>query len=59
MKRKDYALIAKVIKKLPGEVKEGVFKVSVRLLVFTDMAKALKEDNANLNTDLFKKDCGL
>ena len=59
MKRKDYALLAKVIKNLSGEVKEGAFKVSVKLLVFTDMLKALKKDNANFNVAQFTKDCGL
>lgn len=52
MKRKDYELIARVIKRLPKEV--SPYKGTL-CLAFSDEL----EKNGNFDPDKFTKDCGL
>lgn len=65
MKRKDYDLIAFVIKGLTGFVsdtkskKPDPFGIPAKEFVFANFVPVLARDNANFNPDLFKKDCGL
>jgi len=64
MKRKDYALLAKFVKKLKGYISgtqttANPFGIPIRELVFDNLVLALKKDNSNFNVAQFTKDCGL
>jgi len=65
MTRKDYELISKVIKSLPGFIKRtpitkrDPFGTSVKELAHANFSLALQKENVNFNPDKFRKACGL
>lgn len=64
MHRKDYEVIAKVIKGMPGFISgttttRNPYGAPIKELVFDNFTSALKAVNGNFKPDKFRKACGL